>query len=110
MVFFLRRRPVALLAEGVDRNKTIKSDSGNRDTVALLAEGVDRNAFGEDCDVAHHASPSSRRAWIEMQKGKSKQHRGGVALLAEGVDRNIRCRAGQVQFLVALLAEGVDRN
>ena len=55
-------------------------------------------------------SPSSRRAWIEIQEGAYVQTQTTVALLAEGVDRN--CIIGQVQppALVALLAEGVDRN
>ena len=34
--------PVALLAEGVDRNLHVHAD-GERKLVALLAEGVDRN-------------------------------------------------------------------
>ena len=38
-----------------------------REFVALLAEGVDRNALREDGDVAQDTSPSSRRAWIEIQ-------------------------------------------
>ena len=56
--------------------------------VALLAEGVDRNHFsGLDlCFVA--ASPSSRRAWIEIEMFRRTTHKRGVALLAEGVDRN----------------------
>ena len=63
-VFFLFA--VALLAEGVDRNKaddlpTLKM------SVALLAEGVDRNGI-----------PT-----IEKYVDKD------VALLAEGVDRNL---------------------
>ena len=33
-------------------------------------------------------SPSSRRAWIEMQIHQAAQNRQTVALLAEGVDRN----------------------
>ena len=36
---------VALLAEGVDRNKEIKALFNNIRKVALLAEGVDRNVF-----------------------------------------------------------------
>ena len=61
--------PVALLAEGVDRN------AGNRPglrvmNVALLAEGVDRN--------------------IDQTSGRIT---GEVALLAEGVDRNIALSA-----------------
>ena len=35
--------PVALLAEGVDRNKIALTDEHNIMSVALLAEGVDRN-------------------------------------------------------------------
>ena len=79
---------VALLAEGVDRNfETEAPDSYGR-PVALLAEGVDRNIYcvlyrlsaavallAEDVDrnfikpmryAAEMASPSSRRAWIEI--------------------------------------------
>ena len=81
-------RPVALLAEGVDRNAVVKQYEPTLLTVALLAEGVDRNM--ED---------------LAAVKGKS------VALLAEGVDRNL---IGLDVVLdpanVALLAEGVDRN
>mgnify|MGYP006987722568 CR=1 FL=1 len=72
---------------------------------------MDRNI---DCSVFAHwfaASPSSRRAWIEIMWGGSLTMLDSVALLAEGVDRNIvyivRCAMG---FRVALLAEGVDRN
>ena len=36
---------VALLAEGVDRNKIALTDEHNIMSVALLAEGVDRNLF-----------------------------------------------------------------
>ena len=57
------------------------------------------------------ASPSSRRAWIEIQRNPSLTLRRAVALLAEGVDRNL---IGLDVVLdpanVALLAEGVDRN
>ena len=56
---------VALLADGVDRNKEINALFNNI-RVALLAEGVDRNVV------------------------RSNGHGGSaqVALLAEGVDRN----------------------
>ena len=36
---------VALLAEGVDRNKTVGKAALNAAMVALLAEGVDRNSL-----------------------------------------------------------------
>ena len=36
------------------------------DEVALLAEGVDRNAAALVVLLTAAASPSSRRAWIEM--------------------------------------------
>ena len=57
--------PVALLAEGVDRNSNQQLGAYSSYRVALLAEGVDRNAFRLE------AAP-----------------RDDVALLAEGVDRN----------------------
>ena len=56
---------VALLAEGVDRNKQAEQE-GERMAVALLAEGVDRN---------------SRISMLLIVLS--------VALLAEGVDRNV---------------------
>ena len=37
-------RLVALLAEGVDRNRLILFQSSRPEIVALLAEGVDRNS------------------------------------------------------------------
>ena len=79
-------------------------------------------------------SPSSRRAWIEIQTGGWDDTSRQVALLAEGVDRNSCIRSGSdvgrlspssrrawIEMLnspfvtqwchqVALLAEGVDRN
>ena len=56
-------------------------------------------------------SPSSRRAWIEMQSMKQTPRWCGVALLAEGVDRNVLHDANSLtEVIVALLAEGVDRN
>ena len=56
---------VALLAEGVDRNLD-KATELERDNVALLAEGVDRNFMASLLSTRIFASPSSRRAWIEM--------------------------------------------
>ena len=102
--------PVALLAEGVDRNDWRFSALPCVAHVALLAEGVDRNlissvnlalspaspssrrAWIEMSDVAYQAitqkSPSSRRAWIEIFCTITVGYRHAVALLAEGVDRN----------------------
>ena len=101
--------------------------------VALLAEGVDRNSvtLAKGGDLAR--SPSSRRAWIEIQVSHLLSAGDFVALLAEGVDRNqlAMLHAGAVAVSpssrrawieiptsrerseypeVALLAEGVDRN
>ena len=56
---------VALLAEGVDRNR-VKDGFQGGSLVALLAEGVDRNK-------------------IDLQDTTGQTE---VALLAEGVDRN----------------------
>ena len=62
---------VALLAEGVDRNLLCFTDRLPQLHVALLAEGVDRNwltAFGAALLIW---SPSSRRAWIEIDPASS---------------------------------------
>ena len=78
---------VALLAEGVDRNKAGNSKVANKH-VALLAEGVDRNWRLNVNITEAAASPSSRRAWIEITIAGSYTKVNSVALLAEGVDRN----------------------
>ena len=56
--------------------------------VALLAEGVDRNKKLPSNFSASNMSPSSRRAWIEITRDCAKNKKHPVALLAEGVDRN----------------------
>ena len=56
-------------------------------------------------------SPSSRRAWIEMDLNIGIVQGFLVALLAEGVDRNsVVLSMSTMHSHVALLAEGVDRN
>ena len=62
------RPTVALLAEGVDRNLDDVDCVNDEVKVALLAEGVDRNQRTRNGYTAQTASPSSRRAWIEMKK------------------------------------------
>ena len=57
--------------------------------VALLAEGVDRNDGDRGEAAQIQVSPSSRRAWIEIQSVRDLIIRQMVALLAEGVDRNL---------------------
>ena len=108
---------VALLAEGVDRNKMAAltpiaarmSPSSRRAwieitfvdfscfgvLVALLAEGVDRNKIALTDEHNIMRSPSSRRAWIEIPQKAGEHVTIPVALLAEGVDRNhlVQCRA-----------------
>ena len=79
--------PVALLAEGVDRNSFLWPITVTG-IVALLAEGVDRN----------------------LQAEQSFRAEAQVALLAEGVDRNVFGWFSSRSAGVALLAEGVDRN
>ena len=59
--------------------------------VALLAEGVDRNQLWRKSAQEIYASPSSRRAWIEILSGRLTMALLQVALLAEGVDRNLLC-------------------
>ena len=58
------------------------------DEVALLAEGVDRNILQSEPGTSLRASPSSRRAWIEIEGTDRSAGQARVALLAEGVDRN----------------------
>ena len=57
---------VALLAEGVDRNKNLFHQMLTFTRVALLAEGVDRNSTCSLVMGRRASSPSSRRAWIEI--------------------------------------------
>jgi len=83
--------PVALLAEGVDRNRAV-AQRPQHHTVALLAEGVDRNSQVLCRLLPKRASPSSRRAWIEIGQAPARPDRAFVALLAEGVDRNFLLR------------------
>ena len=79
-------------------------------SVALLAEGVDRNKYQMRYLQRLNTSPSSRRAWIEICRSMEHGPTLGVALLAEGVDRNLLGFSSFSSSLVALLAEGVDRN
>ena len=63
--------PVALLAEGVDRNTWLLLGFVAL-YVALLAEGVDRNCRSVSFAPTATTSPSSRRAWIEIPKQKQR--------------------------------------
>ena len=79
--------------------------------VALLAEGVDRNNRQiPACNVARR-SPSSRRAWIEIDRESAE-----IYIVASPSSRRAwieisRRRVSSAKFhSVALLAEGVDRN
>ena len=101
---------VALLAEGVDRN-SLQVNFGWSDKVALLAEGVDRNSPCLRGRGGKQASPSSRRAWIEIlpvcvdveeNKLSPSSRRAWIEI------RYVLDRSGIRS--VALLAEGVDRN
>ena len=62
------------------------------------------------CRILPGRSPSSRRAWIEITYPSALRRRAYVALLAEGVDRNCKVKDIGMMLNVALLAEGVDRN
>ena len=80
--------------------------------VAHPPEGVDRNTPYIQIKQTIDLSPSTRRAWIEVQK----RIKGGViladvALHPEGVDRNLS-EDGVYNLVskVALHPEGVDRN
>ena len=76
-------KQVALLAEGVDRN-TNNIGINQSFRVALLAEGVDRNRLIPGLWGCGDRSPSSRRAWIEInnvsgykQSNQRRPPRGG---------------------------------
>ena len=71
----------------MDRNSNIDS-GGDIIEVALLAEGVDRNSAEHRNLLKTGRSPSSRRAWIEIEWEGYRVVLTFVALLAEGVDRN----------------------
>ncbi len=64
-VFETENIHVALHAEGVDRNSTIRP-SVSAPIVALHAEGVDRNVDDDGKPLEWEMSPSMRRAWIEI--------------------------------------------
>ena len=107
---YYNHKKVALLAEGVDRNSLLLMPWKLK-PVALLAEGVDRNKGSLCTHLLQLASPSSRRAWIEIYSVPAGAATVLVALLAEGVDRNKRSGNNRtLNDIVALLAEGVDRN
>ena len=78
---------VALCEEGVDRNRSALNGI-NSQIVALCEEGVDRNVPGADIGYSRNASPSAKRAWIEIGTNKSWDPPKPVALCEEGVDRN----------------------
>ena len=78
--------------------------------VALLTEGVDRNVKSHLEPIWQQASPSSRRAWIEIplrgQQGCGRRSPSSRRAWIEMI-----CPAGQWGGVaVALLTEGVDRN
>ena len=102
----MRCCPVALLAEGVDRNILDPDCKLPHQNVALLAEGVDRNRYSNLKPCVFDGSPSSRRAWIEIKAGGGHPLRRSVALLAEGVDRNL---AGERQGKLALMSPSSRR-
>ena len=68
----LHPKCVALLAEGVGRN-FFRCVRVQIPRVALLAEGVGRNRQNCACRTSRDASPSSRRAWVEIQWARSFQ-------------------------------------
>ena len=80
--------------------------------VALLVEGVGRNSVLVLVTMGALPSPSSWRAWVEIEEVKLDYMTAfAVALLVEGVGRNgsvIACRSKRRR--VALLVEGVGRN
>ena len=79
--------------------------------VALLAEGVGRNRVTLSALYAFPRSPSSRRAWVEIElaanaEGKPGRSPSSRRAWVEIFLAGLECRA----LFVALLAEGVGRN
>ena len=64
----IQAKQVALHPEGVDRNAQCGRHV-NAAAVALHPEGVDRNRDSYKLIPLSVASPSTRRAWIEIHKG-----------------------------------------
>ena len=81
---------VALHTEGVDRNKLNVCKVKVAYMVALHTEGVDRNTNTTGITEMVMRSPSTRRAWIEIQSSPCGVIYQTVALHTEGVDRNVR--------------------
>ena len=55
-------------------------------------------------------SPSTRRAWVEIDFRYCNDYEHYVALYAEGVGRNVISKKRATGNKVALYAEGVGRN
>ena len=78
--------------------------------VAPLAEAVDRNMDSQKDVWGDFVSPSSRRAWIEIERTACRSF-SGRSPSSRRAWIEIRCqRKGWECSEVALLAEGVDRN
>ena len=84
----VRKAGVALRTEGVDRNTSSSKRPCQLVFVALRTEGVDRNSVDGNTITVELASPSVRRAWIEMDSTFDRLFDLLVALRTEGVDRN----------------------
>ena len=122
---------VALLAEGVGRNG-LRVKCRTLSGVALLAEGVGRNIAASTPienrtgspssrrawvemdrrgrNVPPHKSPSSRRAWVEIRRKSWKAPIPTSPSSRRAWVEIIRIPHHPAQYRVALLAEGVGRN
>ena len=96
--------------EGVGRNRMISTLAGLPFAVALLVEGVGRNFIPESAVPLQLESPSSWRAWVEINRPQESDSYSQVALLVEGVGRNQFAVPWELLPLGCLLTEGVDRN
>ena len=84
--------------------------NADRCVVALLAEGVDRNSETERGQAIAKTSPSSRRAWIEIDWGTYDEERDESPSSRRAWIEIFSEAPPGATFQVALLAEGVDRN
>ena len=88
----------------------IRRAKTSRKPVALLAEGVDRNMYSTRLRTEFALSPSSRRAWIEIRLQLCKQHRHMSPSSRRAWIEISSAMSAVAALSVALLAEGVDRN
>ena len=103
------RKRVALHPEGVDRNTSYIS-LNPLFPVALHPEGVDRNKHPSLHHIEFGVSPSTRRAWIEIERSMPFEKIFASPSTRRAWIEIQRLRRKAKALRVALHPEGVDRN